>query len=43
MRKNDKATVATLANSSDDYLSSQSLAPEDADDCDEKAFCFWFG
>ena len=32
-----------LANSSDDQLSSQSFAPEDADDCYENAFCFWLG
>ena len=43
MRKNEEATVAMLTNSFDDQLSSQSSAPEDADDCDEKAFCFWFG
>ena len=41
--KNEEATVVMLANSSDDQLSSQSCAPEDADDCDEKAFCFWCG
>ena len=29
-----------LANSSDDQLSSQSSAPEGADDCNEKAFVF---
>ena len=53
MRKNEEATIAMLANSYDDQLSSQSsvpddavmfsAVPEDADDCDEKAFCFWFG
>ena len=41
--KNEEATVAMLANSSDDQFSSQSPAPEDADDCNEKIFCFWFG
>ena len=43
MRKNGETTVAMLANSSDDQLSSQSSAPEDANGCDEKAFCSWFG
>ena len=41
MRKHDKATVAMLTNSFDDQLSTQSSAPEDADDYDKKAFCFW--
>ena len=43
MRKNEEATVAMLGNSSDNQLLSQSSAPEGAYDCDEKAFCFWFG
>ena len=43
MRKHEEATVAMLANSSDNQPSSQSSAPEDADDCDERAFCFGFG
>ena len=43
MRKNEEAAVAVLANSSDDQLTSQSSSPEDANDCDDKAFCYWFG
>ena len=38
-----KQQLQCLPISSDDQLSSQSSAPKDAGDCDEKAFCFWFG
>ena len=46
-RRNEKNEEATVVKCLPVFMtinfSSQSSAPENADDCDEKAFCFWFG